>query len=369
MTRIIAEIRLLADILTKPSLLFYALPWLMLMLVMGTVSQRYIGLYQSQKLFFGSFIFRVGIIPLPGAYAAIGLIALALCAKLILKSPLRKHHIGIIIAHASVLVLLAGGLITAISREEGYLVLGDNEASHVVSDYHDRELAILKNGELLQKIPYTELSAGKGITDARMPFSVRILSYCFNCNMEMHGNSDPAVHDMAARFAISALTPEREDAKNQSGVVFEVAGNAGKAKGTYLTSQALNKQPEFSVGKDRYQVFIRQAERDIPFDLRLIKFTKSDYPGTDMARSYQSEVEVIDGALKWKTVIEMNQPLRYRGYTLYQSSFAEQDGKLFTVLAVVKNSGEIFPYLAISSLCVGLVIHLVTTFLLRRKAA
>ena len=32
-------------------------------------------------------------------------------------------------------------------------------------------------------------------------------------------------------------------------------------------------------------------------------------------------------------MIEMNAPLRHRGYTFYQASFAEQNGKEFTVLA------------------------------------
>src|SRR6201995_1098163 len=121
MSIIIKEIRSAAQFLAKPVLMFYALPWLMLLLVLGTVAQRYIGLYQSQKLFFGSFIFWLGVIPLPGAYATIGLLAIALCAKLVLKSPVRKHNAGTIIAHASVVVLLVGGLITAASREEGYM--------------------------------------------------------------------------------------------------------------------------------------------------------------------------------------------------------------------------------------------------------
>lgn len=368
MTIIFKEIRTLANFLSRPVLLFYALPWLMFLLVLGTVAQRYIGLYQSQKLFFGSFLLWVGIIPLPGAYATIGLIALGLCSKLLLKSPIRKHNAGIIIAHISTLVLLLGGLITAYSREEGYIMLLDNQTSHQVSDYHNRELAILKNGTLIKAVADSSIYNGETIAALDLPFSIKVVKYCYNCKTLIRSNPNAEMRELAAKFDIASKGYEKEDAQNQSAVLFSVTGISKDTDGNYLTSQGLNQQPEIKAGKDSYQIVIRQAERSIPFDIRLIKFEKFEYPGTDVARSYRSEVEVIDGSLKWKTVIEMNQPLRYRGYTLYQSSFVENDAGLATILAVVKNSGDIFPYLAVSTLCLGLIIHLFIT-LSRRKTA
>lgn len=367
MVRLKADIRALASAFAQPTLLFYALPWLMIMLILGTVAQRYIGLYQSQKIFFGSFLLWVGYLPLPGAYTTLALIALGLCCKLLLKSPPRKHNMGVIVSHVSILVLLLGGLVTAVARQEGYMVLGDNDTSHLVSDYHQRELAILKNGSLVEAIPGNKLYAGYMIDDVRIPFSLHIVSYCYQCKPVARENSDIALRGLAGKFDIVPAPLDPEDAKNQSGVVFKISGTLKEADGTYLSYQALNEQPEFMIGKDKYQVLMRQSERSIPFDVRLIHFDKSEYPGTHEARSYSSKVEVIDGKLRWNTVIEMNQPLRYHGYTLYQSSFIENGGKLYTVLAVVRNTGAIFPYLAILTLCIGLVIHLIIIFS-RKKA-
>ena len=367
MNKITNHIKPLLNFLARPTLLFYALPWLMLLLVLGTVAQRYIGLYQSQKLFFGSFIFWLGVIPLPGAYAAIGMIALALCAKLALKSPLRRHNAGTIIAHASVVVLLVGGLITATTREEGYMVLADGQSGSAVSDYHNRELALMKNDRALMNVPRSEVYEGKKITDTQLPFSITVDKYCENCQVSGITNASAAMKGLAEKLTISSIALDPEDAKNQSGAVFEIAG-AGEADGTYVTAQALNQQPEFSIGKDKYRIVLRQSERNLPFSLKLVKFEKSEYPGTELARSYRSEVEVTDGGLKWGKVIEMNEPLRYRGYTFYQSSFVNNDGKLSSVLAVVRNSGNAFPYIAITALCIGMLIHIAVR-ILRRKPA
>jgi hypothetical protein len=61
----------------------------------------------------------------------------------------------------------------------------------------------------------------------------------------------------------------------------------------------------------------------------------------------------------------MNEPLRYKGYTFYQSSFEQRDGIEVSVLNVVKNTGRFFPYLSCLVIFCGLLLH----FILRVKKA
>jgi cytochrome c biogenesis protein len=67
----------------------------------------------------------------------------------------------------------------------------------------------------------------------------------------------------------------------------------------------------------------------LPFTLKLDKFVV-DYYSTGMPSSFKSEVEVtdpVDGSTFRKT-IEVNEPLRYKGVTVYQSSFDDGGSKL-----------------------------------------
>ncbi|SVA41121.1 uncharacterized protein METZ01_LOCUS93975, partial [marine metagenome] len=57
-------------------------------------------------------------------------------------------------------------------------------------------------------------------------------------------------------------------------------------------------------------------------------------------------------------LIQMNEPLRYKGYTFFQSSFIEGPEGETTVLAVVKNYGRLFPYISSIIMCIGLLFHL-----------
>jgi len=38
----------------KPYILFYTLPWLMVLLVWGTIAQKDMGIYEAQAMFFSS---------------------------------------------------------------------------------------------------------------------------------------------------------------------------------------------------------------------------------------------------------------------------------------------------------------------------
>ena len=83
------------------------------------------------------------------------------------------------------------------------------------------------------------------------------------------------------------------------------------------------------------------------------------HPGTGIAKSFSSDVNLIENGIAKRILIQMNNPLRYNGYTFYQSSFIEGPNGETTVLAVVKNYGRLFPYISSIIMCVGLLIHLI----------
>ena len=81
--------------LASPAILFYAVPWLMVLLVIGTYLQKDLGLYTAQKMFFGSWIVWLGPLPLPGGYATLLVITLCLLSKFLFQSPWRAGQAGI----------------------------------------------------------------------------------------------------------------------------------------------------------------------------------------------------------------------------------------------------------------------------------
>ena len=82
------------------------------------------------------------------------------------------------------------------------------------------------------------------------------------------------------------------------------------------------------------------------------------HPGTNIAKSFSSEINLIENGVPRRVIIKMNEPLRHRGYTFFQASFIEDQEGESTVLATVKNYGRLFPYVSSIIMALGLLMHL-----------
>ncbi|MBI3009880.1 MAG: cytochrome c biogenesis protein ResB [Candidatus Omnitrophica bacterium] len=93
------------------------------------------------------------------------------------------------------------------------------------------------------------------------------------------------------------------------------------------------------------RVEYRPVERELPVTIKLLDFRKIDYPGTTMAAGFESDVELTDPqrGLILMRKISMNNPLRYRGFSFYQSSFIPGTPET-TVLAVRSDPGTPLVY-------------------------
>jgi len=106
------------------------------------------------------------------------------------------------------------------------------------------------------------------------------------------------------------------------------------------------------------QIFFDRRTLDLPFQLKLLKFTKRDYPGTETPMSYESLVELPAGTTQ---VISMNEPLKKDGFTVYQSSFSMEEGKPpESVFSVNDDPGRPIKYTGSIILALGIIIFTVS---------
>lgn len=343
--------------LASPSVVFFTLPWLMVLLVLGTVAQRDLGLYDAQKLFFSSWILWLGPVPLPGAYPTLGLLTLGLLAKFLLYSPWKRHQAGIILTHLGVLVLLIGGLVTSLTQQEGYLMLKEGDMSGIISDYHQRVLRIERDGEAFSILPFESISATK-FKEIGLPFNVTIDTLCRNCRPVMHDKPDGR-QGFAQKVTLQPIEPDVSDEANMAGIIFTVAGADKDHDGTWLAVEEIPMHPEIEAGGHVYSFTMGRARTELPFEIELKDFRREMHPGTEMARGFSSDVIVHDGGVAWPYHIRMNEPLRYKGYTFYQASFSMRPDGEFSILSVVRNKGRIFPYIASAIIFAGLLLHVI----------
>ena len=109
--------------------------------------------------------------------------------------------------------------------------------------------------------------------------------------------------------------------------------------------------------KDKmYVLTYRNQTRPLGFNLQLIHFKVTNYQGGNKAKSYESLVKMEDGS---QALISMNEPLKYRGWTFYQSSFIEPEKKgeaYVSVLSVNRDPGRFLKYIGSALIVLGVML-------------
>jgi hypothetical protein len=111
---------------------------------------------------------------------------------------------------------------------------------------------------------------------------------------------------------------------------------------------------EVNVGGEMHQVYYGRNSIRLPFSLGLKKFHKINYPGTDTAMEFASDIEVAGENIP--QTISMNEPLKRAGYTLYQSSYDLSPGRpALSIFSVNRDPGRWIKYLGSAILAVGII--------------
>lgn len=95
------------------------------------------------------------------------------------------------------------------------------------------------------------------------------------------------------------------------------------------------------------------------FDLKLVDFRIKKYQGSEKAKSYESLVHVQDKGKGKEILISMNEPLKYKGWTFYQSSFepSKTGGEpVVSILSVNRDPGRFLKYAGSALIVLGVIL-------------
>ena len=354
----------ISKLISSPLIFSYTVLWLIVLVFFGTIAQKDIGLYASQMKYFSSYYFTIlGFIPLPGGRLTVIIMTLNLFSSLFKKSLWKLKKIGIIIVHIGGLLLLLGGGVTAYFSSEGNMVISEGDSSDHVNDYHTMELAFV-NTSLEDSLEYTVfdspiLSVGNSIKYDNLGIEINIIDMIKNVRIENRiSPSDSIYKGLLKDFVLLPKQPEKEATQNRPGIILKIGGTGQITDGIYGIFLGQRTPDRFTLNDQDFFTEFRRKRTYLPFAIQLTDFEKIMHPGTDIAKSYSSEVNLIENDNSRRILIKMNEPLRHRGYTFYQASFIDDLPRETTVLATVKNHGRLFPYISSIIMSIGLLIHL-----------
>ena len=107
------------------------------------------------------------------------------------------------------------------------------------------------------------------------------------------------------------------------------------------------------------------------FDLTLDSFRVGYYPGGRKPRSFESSITVVDPTTgrTQSRVVSMNNPAKFAGYSLYQSSYRQEAGRSISFLSVARDPGQPIIFAGYIAVMVGMLWVLVIRIGDRRRLA
>jgi hypothetical protein len=354
--------------LAAAAIFYYATIWLVMLVIVGTVAQKFFGLQACLEKYFSAWFLQPMDMPiyLPSGRFVMAVIMVNLAAKLIVATKWKWKMAGINITHFGVMLLMIGGVITAYTTTEGSLALREGTSSSIFQDFHKLELAVTdrapKDHDAITAFSDGFFTEGSTFSDSEIPFTFKVVHFYKNCKPVRRSNPSDTLRQNAKRFQFKELPTANND-QNAGGIEVKISGASPEDNGIYIFFNSPNKGASTATIKDTegksYEITLRPRHYQLPFTVKLLDFEKLDHGGTMMARAFSSKVTITQGDSSEDSKIYMNHPLRRDGYTLYQASF-NQGGPMgveTSVFQVVYNKGRLMPYFAIIVITLGLLIH------------
>ncbi|MEZ5976094.1 MAG: cytochrome c biogenesis protein ResB [Planctomycetota bacterium] len=331
---------------------------LLLLLILtfaGTWYQVEAGLFQAQKRYFESWglIQHLGPlrIPLPGGMLVMGLLAVNLLFGGFVRIRKSARTAGVLIVHTGIAMLLLAGIVKQQMSDDGGVMLFEGESATHYQDHYHWEVAVRE----LEPVPSSgmlrstgewvvgEESFRKATADAParlkaegMPFDIWVRGYAANSQVMPKGPMWNSPFPVVEGFAIRAMEKSDQAEANFPALYAEItpAGSTSEVGGMPVLLWGMANAPAmYSIGGRSYAIDVRKKRYPMPFELKLIKFTKEDHPRTRMARVFSSHVEKItEGGESIPVHIQMNEPLRSGGVTVFQSSWGPENARPNTPL-------------------------------------
>ncbi|MEI6247066.1 MAG: cytochrome c biogenesis protein CcsA [Verrucomicrobiota bacterium] len=359
----------------------------MLLIVLGTLEQVNWGVWHIQKAYFSSWgcfyplntaaSFRL---PLPGGFLLGALLVINLICAHFRHFKINVRHAGISLIHGGLILLLVGGFVTAAFQEESAMVIPDGETRAFSEAFREFEVALVDQTEAGKaKVVVIPDDLLRSLTDpkaelalAGSPFKAKVGFYYPNSMLRAKSQM-PDGADISATKGIKGIAagsplalkrlPEsyNDNVGNVPSTLVELFAD-DKSLGVWLLNAQLTESfpaQTFEHAGRKYELSLRRTRTYLPFNVRLDRFTHEKYPGTEIPRRFASDVTIQDaGVQPFSFNISMNQPLRHGGMTFYQSSFGNTAaGKDISVLQVVRNPGWLLPYISVSLMSLGLLLH------------
>ncbi|MEP6169233.1 MAG: cytochrome c biogenesis protein CcsA, partial [Rhodopirellula bahusiensis] len=303
---------------------------------------------------------------------------------------------GNVLLHLGVGLLMVGQFAFGDRQMEQRLSLIEGQSTNTFVNLDEVELQFIHTEDEIQNViavPSRRLanaaSSESTIENESLPVKIKVLNYFDNAGIRDHQDDAPATKGIG--LEVSAIERPKSGGADMAmnfpaAYVELIDPESDESLGVFMVSQSINDREilvpdgtskdtfdSITVGDKEYEFGLRLHREVKPYWVQLEDVRRVTYSNTQTPRDFSSFIRIVDSETgeDRKERVWMNNPLRYRGETFYQSNYETlPSGKELTGIQVVRNSGWLIPYVACSITGLGMLVHFwgtLTRFISRRR--
>ncbi len=268
---------------------------------------------------------------LPGGYYVCAVLLLNMILGGIIRIRKGWKQAGNLISHFGIVFMLIGGGVAHHFSERGNMAVYEGESSNTAEAYNEWvvEVAEVKDDtyeeiHVIRGEWLTGLKAGKPrVFDFKgVPFSLEISGYLVNAIPTNQLEAPPRNGELVADgYYLQEAEGNVESERNLAGCYARIIIEDGKKSAPFILSGASFYPFTVRDGDRVFTVDMRKRLWPMPFEVKLDTFTADFHPGTSRPAKFISDIRRVENGQESIVRIQMNEPMRYEGYTFFQASY------------------------------------------------
>ena len=319
---------------------------------------------------------------LPGGFWVCALLTVNLiCGGIVRVIQYRRKglhkYIGVLLAHFSMAALMVSGAITSIEAKHAHMTVVKGETSDYAQRYTEHSIEIVtyddagKHKEPLV-IPSERMQwIKKNWENTRLfqfpdlPFDLEVGGFRRNAVIVPTKSEAPVAAE--GQFEVDgvflkAVFDESQEEANSGGCYVKVIEKESKKETYLILSTAVLHPVTVTVDDTIYGLRMLREIWPMPYVVQLDETEGEYYPGSSKPKSFMSKITRFKGEESRSFHIEMNEPMRSDGYTLYQAKWANPEGaEPQSTFEIVTDPASRGPEYCLWVAMVGLCIHFGTS--------
>ncbi len=338
---------------------------LFFLILFATFSQVDLGIFEANKKYFTSWFIYFNQIPIYLGGYFIGLLLLInLMTSHATQFRFKKNYLGIFFIHFGLILLIIGSGLTSFFGSEMQLSIMEGQTKNFVEYPSDFEFVLIDassdSHDTIYPIDIDELKNGVQFFDS----TLTLISYAPNAIINQRGIQNPKYSQLGELFKLISLPKTyKMSERNVPGMTISIKNDSNE--NFYLLWGGSSIYQDVLIGNTSYFIKLRPKRNYLDFSISLSDFTRKTYAKSETPETFLSKVQLNTGDGSVPFDIQMNSPLRYSGYTFFQSSFTEDEKT--SVFQVVKNPSWLIPYISSTIIMLGLFIQMIVSMKRKRS--